>query len=171
MTRSKLFASILFLVTTIGAVLYVNPLIGRHGGVVEDVRAKQAELEAATTKRDEALAVRKEFDALPRAERERFLGAFPQGMTQQQIITELDAIARSAGLTLGSLSFSKNLNQSNPKRVSIVASINGSGNPEAVLSLVQGVEQAKRLLAIRGISFLLGKTRQDYTLTLEAYYK
>ena len=115
--------------------------------------------------------MKREFDALSRADKDRYLNAFPATVEQEGVINDIVGIAETAGLSLSSLSFSKNLNQSTPKRLSIVANISGSGDPSAVLGLVKGIEQAKRLLSVRGISFLLGKGRQDYTLTLEAYYK
>lgn len=171
MTRSKIIAALLFLATIIGAVLYVNPLIEQHTAVVEEVDAKQVKLEDSIKAKEEAQKVRTEFDALSRADKDRYLNAFPATVEQEGIITDIVGVAQTAGLSLSSLSFSKNLNQSSPKRLSIVANIAGSGDPSAVLGLVKGIEQAKRLLSVRGISFLLGKGRQDYTLTLEGYYK
>lgn len=171
MTRSKTIAALLFLVTILGAFLYVNPLIERHTLTVEEVDAKQAKVEQSEKAKEQAKKVKAEFDALPRADKDRYLGAFPSTVEQEGIITDIVNVAQSAGLSLLSLSFSKNLNQSVPKRLSIVANISGAGDPSAVLGLVKGIEQTKRLLSVRGISFLLGKGRQDYTLTLEAYYK
>lgn len=171
MTRSKLVAALLFTATILGAFLYVNPLIERHTVVVDEVAAKEEKVEESARAKDEAKKVRTEFDTLTRADKDRYLNAFPATVEQEGIINDIVGIAQAAGLSLSSLSFSKNLNQSTPKRLSIVANITGSGDPSAVIGLVKGIEQAKRLLSVRGVSFLLGKGRQDYTLTLEAYYK
>ena len=171
MSRSKIIAAFLFAATIAGAFLYVNPLIERHTLVVEEVTAKEAKVEESAKAKEEAQKVKREFDALSRADKDRYLNAFPATVEQEGIINDIVGIAETAGLSLASLSFSKNLNQSTPKRLSIVANISGSGDPSAVLGLVKGIEQANRLLSVRGISFLLGKGRQDYTLTLEAYYK
>jgi Tfp pilus assembly protein PilO len=172
MKKNSLLASVLLLVSLLVTIFYLQPLIGHDSELDVTVGQAQDTLDIATQKLEAAKQAKDHFDHMTELDKQKMLLQIPTSLTQQNIIDDLSRIAALNNLGLVSITFAKNTTQDSLKKISVVANLSGlSQSYQTLLTLLQSVERNNRLLVVKNLSATMSSSRNDYSLTMEAYYK
>ena len=172
MKKHSLVATLLLLVSLLVTILYLQPLINHYSELEVTVNQAQDGLDTSAQKLESAKQTKDHFDKMTEMDKQKMLLQIPTALTQQTIIDDLSSIAASNNLGLISITFAKNTSADSLKKISVVANLSGlSQSYQGLQSLLQSVERNNRLLVIKNLSATMTPARNDYSLTMEAYYK
>ena len=108
-------------------------------------------------------------------ERARILKTVPVGFNQDNLVNDLDALAKRVDIDLNAMSFSQPSSQDTYQSVSITA--NFMGRYGDLVALLDALEKNERLLKVVSIGVQLndlndqGEQLMNFSVTLEAYYQ
>ena len=98
------------------------------------------------------------------------LDALPVGTAQDSMILELTDLAEASGFALNAISFTEGSDEAFGK--TLTANVNVSGEYKKVISLLSGIESAKRLMRVKSIGIQrTSETGISANLSIEAYYQ
>lgn len=173
-SSSRLTATGLVLIALLLGVLVVQPLQDEVEALSVVLTEKQTEFDALQAE----IASFTELEAtLPQAksERERLLAAVPEGLNQDELVSDLDGLAQEVGIALNSISFALQPSETlGANTVGVSANFTGEYND--LQALLQALETNERLFKVESIGVQLGDvTEAGYTMTftvaLMAYYQ
>lgn len=108
-------------------------------------------------------------------ERTRILKAVPLGFNQDNLVNDLDALAKRVNIDLNAMSFSQPSVHESFQSIAITA--NFTGRYSDLLALLEALETNSRLLKVASIGVQLsevndeGEQLMNFSVTLEAYYQ
>lgn len=171
MRKDSFVVFILIVLALLLAVFYVQPLIIEDN----DLQGKMEQVELlrlkATDNLEKAKTIKEHYTTMTEREKERLTKQIPETLDQQSIIDNLASIAKDQGVILSSVSFSKLTGKDLPHRVSILANFTSSSTNTPIVSFLRAVERNDRFFSLKSVAVNLAKTRSDYTIAMEAYYK
>lgn len=166
---TQLVSVVLLLVMVLAAVLFVLPMQERVGDLklekvaaADDLQQLQTDYEHLKGLSDQLA----ESDSLKKELSE----AVPEGYEQGQLILDLTEIAKATDFVLSGMSFSPSTDQQYGNVMTLSANLSGSYSD--MLSLLQAIENADRLMQVTSMNVqLTNATNVVLNLTLEAYYQ
>lgn len=171
MKKDSLIVFIVLLLTLLSTFFYLAPLIEEDNGMDFNVEQQTTLRDQSIEDLNKAKMMKVEYDTMTEVDKERYAHLIPEKLDQQSLIDELSSIAQAQGVLLSAISFSKTNSNELPRKVSILANFSSVGENNPIIRLMSALENAKRLFLVKNISLNLNKTRNDYALTLESYYK
>ena len=173
-SSSTFLAALLLIVAMIVAVFIWQPMSDNNTVLETDLDSTLA-AQAAIDAEVAGLVALEANLPVAEIERARILASVPIGLSQDELIDDLDSIAKSAGVDLSAISFSLQQSQDGASMASINCSF--SGPYEDLLSLMKALEGNDRLFRIASIGVQLGGVSEEgvqqmaFTVTVEAYFQ
>jgi Tfp pilus assembly protein PilO len=171
MKKDSLIVFTVLLLTLLLTFFYLFPLIQEDNEMDLNVEQQARLLDKSREDLNTATMMKNEYDKMTEQDKERYAHLIPEHLDQQSLINEISSIAQAQGVLLSAISFSKTTGTDIPRKVSILANFSSVGENNPIVHLMSALEHAQRLFLVKNISLNLNKTRNDYTLTLESYYK
>lgn len=166
---SQLVSILLLLFMILGGVFFVVPMKDNVASLAVERDAASSDLQGLQSEYEElaALAAKVSESAATKA---KLLAAVPVGTTQDKLLDELTKITSDLEIDMNSVSFGKSSDQDFGNYLSVSSSFKGSY--EQLISFLQKLENAERLMRITTLSVQLTSTTDAvFTLALEAYYQ
>lgn len=166
---SQLFSIILLFFIILGGVFFVMPM--RENIAILDVQkvASADELQQLQSQYDSLAQVAAQVDASSGAKVE-LLNAVPVGIDEGKLLDEIVSIADEFEVTMNSVSFSKSSDNDFGNILGVTANFKGSY--EQLVSFLQKIENAKRLMRVTALSVQLTSTEDSiFNLSIETYYQ
>jgi Tfp pilus assembly protein PilO len=171
MKKDSFIVFTVLLLTLLLTFFYLAPLIQQDNEMDLNVEQQSNLLDKSREDLNKATMMKNEYDKMTEGDKERYAHLIPEQLDQQSLINEISSIAQAQGVLLSAISFSKTTSNDTPRKVSILANFSSVEENNPIIHLMSALENAKRLFLVKNISLNLNKTRNDYALTLESYYK
>jgi Tfp pilus assembly protein PilO len=171
MKKDSMIVFFVLFCTLLLAVLYLAPLIQEDNEMELNVEQQEKIHQQSVQDLQRAKNLKEEYDGMTEVDKARFATRIPDTLDQQSIIDEISMIAKQQGVLLSAVSFSKTTGNDVPKKVAILTSFSSVGDNNPIIALLRSIENGNRLFTMKNISLNFGNTRNDYTFTLESYYK
>lgn len=166
---SQLVSVLLLLLIGVGIMIFVLPMRDKIATLKESRDTVASELESLQSEYD-ALSALSEDTAASDASKQELLNAVPSGYSQDDLILELSGLAEAADFDLNAMNFSEAVDQEFGNTVLVSANLSGSYND--LVTFLQKVENADRLMNVQSISVqLTGTDSIVFNLNIEAYYQ
>lgn len=170
-TFLNLLSVVLLIVVVLGMVFYVNPLRGEVDELDGELDGKQTEIMDLTDRVAELEAIQEELGASGVTE-EKLVLQVPEGLHQEELLTDLTDLASEAGIELNGVSFST-VEGDESSVVNMSASFDG--DYEDLIGFLEAVEDNMREIRVKTISVQLTEegsvAHASFGLTMEAYYQ
>lgn len=167
--------SLFLLLALIGVgVFWFKPNLDQVNALRVTEQARQNDLDQA----DQTLATLKQAQAnladSSEIAQETVLTAIPENFQQDQLITEINNIAKNNDVNIGSISFSVPINSEDPVKKATI-NISMTGDQNALLRLLKGLENNSRKMVIKNVTVQYGQTegltRINFNIALETYFQ
>ncbi len=166
---SQLVSILLLLFMILGGVFFVVPMKDNVSSLVLQRDAASVDLQGLQSQYEELAALASKVSE-SEAAKAKLLSAVPVGNSQDKLLDELTEINAGLEIDMNSISFGKSTDKDFGNYLSVSASFKGSY--DQLISFLQKIENAERLMRITTLSVQLTSTTDAvFTLTLEAYYQ
>ncbi|MBT5016172.1 type 4a pilus biogenesis protein PilO [Candidatus Peregrinibacteria bacterium] len=173
-TTSTFIAGILLILTLVIGLFVWQPARETVNSLEASLLDAESELSSLETELADLVILEEELPVSEK-ERERILEAVPIGLSQDELVRNLDEIAEEADVSLNSMTFSlQNVEGTTADVVSMVA--NFTGSYADLGRLLEALENNDRLFKVVSIGVQLGDVTEEgqqmtFSVTLEAYYQ
>ena len=107
-------------------------------------------------------------------EQQTVLAAIPEKFQQDQLINDINDISQKNGVNIGSISFSVPTNSDESVKKATI-NISMTGDQNALMRLLKGLENNARKLVVRSITVQYGQTdgqdRLNFNVSVETYFQ
>lgn len=166
---SQLVSIVLLLFMILGGVFFVSPMRDNVASLTVQQEAASTELQGLQSQYEELAALAAKVSE-SEATKNKLLASVPVGMAQDKILDELTKITADLKIDMNSISFGKSSDKDFGNYLNISA--NFKGTYAQLISFLQKVENAERLMRITTLSVQLTSTTDAvFTMGLEAYYQ
>ncbi len=170
-TFLNLLSVLLLAVTVVAVVFFVNPMQAEVDELQVQLDEKETQLADLTEQVADLEAMREELGSSGVSE-EKLLIQVPDGLEQDQLISDLSDLAEEAGIELHGMSFST-IEGDETGSVSISSSFDG--DYEDLIGFLEAVEDNSRKIRIRSVNVQLSEEgsvpHASFSLLMEAYYQ
>lgn len=167
--------SLLLLLTLVGVgMFWFKPNLDEVSALRLTEQARQSDLDQSNKTLDTLTQTQANLAAGTEVEQQTVLSAIPENFQQDKLITEINAIAQKTDVNIGSISFSAPINSTETvKKASINISL--TGDQEALMRLLRGLENDARKMVVKSITVQYGQTeglsRINFNVSLETYFQ
>lgn len=171
-TFLNLISIVLIVLVVLGVVFYLNPWRTNVETLGAELAAKDAEVASLTARVTELESLREELGSSGVTE-EKLLLQVPEGVNQDDLLTDLYDLATEAEITLNGVSFSTTEGEDGAGVVVMSASFDG--DYEDLIDFLEAVESSVRKIVVTSISVQLSEDAEtphaSFGLAMEAYYQ
>ncbi len=166
---SQLVSIVLLFLIILGSVIFVLPMRDTIAALQVTETALSGELATLETNY-EALNSLSEEVATSETTRDSLKAAVPVGYDQDALLLELSTITDEIGFTLNAVSFSDTVSPEYGKTINISA--NFTGTYDDLVSFLQAIESADRLMRVSNMSFQrTSSSAVAFNVSIEVYYQ
>lgn len=167
-SQSQLLSVVLLLILVLGGIFFVNPLresvaemkVDRDDSVSR-LAQSQLSLESMKLLAEEVSAESAKAD---------LLDAVPVGNAQDELILEMESIAKKAGFDLNAVNFTEGSDAEYGQKVIVAANL--AGSYDDLVEFLQRVENADRLMTVDSMTVQLTSTDSVvFNVSLSAYHQ
>lgn len=170
-TFLNLLSVLLLAAAVVAVIFFVNPMQSEVDDMKLQLDEKEAELADLTSQVAALEAMREELGSSGVSE-EKLLLQVPEGVDQDQLISDMADLASEAGIDLHGMSFSA-ITGDQTGAIAISASFDG--NYQDLIGFLESIEKNGRKLRVRSINVQLFEessvARANFSLLIEAYYQ
>jgi type IV pilus assembly protein PilO len=168
--RSSQLVSILLLMLIIfGSIFFVVPLRDNIAELTSSRDLATEDLLVLQTEYDNLSALSDEISK-SEATQEALKKAVPEGVSQDELILDLVELAEESGFAASVMSFSLRTDQDFGNTVGVSLNLNGAYDD--LITLLQAIENAERLMQVESIAVQRTSTTDiSFSLSVESYYQ
>src|SRR3989339_293305 len=173
-STSNLVSGIILIVLIVIFIAIINPLRNDISEIKQGLATIENEINTNQEELDNLNALNKD---LPKdsVNRTKLMKVAPEGLSQSDLIKDLNDIAVKNGITLHAINFDKQGENESIKGLNTISiSASFSGTYDDLTKFLQGIELSQRIITVKSINLQkeenTDKSPITFTLSLETYY-
>lgn len=165
----QIISIVLLILIGLGILVFVKPLMVSIKDLKLQTASAGTELQSLQAEQDRLAEMAVKIGDSD-AQKKDLLKAIPVGNNQEEILSELSALAKTQGLVMNSVNFALSTSADFGNSITIAA--NFEATYDKLITFLQKIENAERLYKVKSINVqLTSSSTSVFNLNLEAYYQ